>query len=201
MTFDMSSRDVPEPFIRLALDEFKKRGGKTIVELGCMRQPMVHKPLECTDTCLSRCDGHSTAIFDAVEGAEFHSVDISQKSCDIARAHLKHTPHENIFCMDAIAFLKECLFEIDLLYLDAWDVDLPDSAEKHLEAYLAAQHCIHDNTIILIDDTDVYWDGIEFHPVFSDHGGKGRLVIPHMIEDGWEVKFKGRQTMLVKINK
>ena len=198
MTFDMNTRDTPQSYIRKALEQFKANGGKTIVELGCMRQPMNHPPLECTDDCGSRCDGHSTAIFDSV-GVILNSADISQAACDCAKLHT-FSPRTTIWCMDAIKYLKTSPAKIDLLYLDAWDVDLDDCAEKHLEAYEAAKEMLHDKSIVLIDDTDVVWDGGEFHPVFGEttHAGKGRLVVPAMIKDGWEVKFTGRQTMLVR---
>jgi len=198
MTFKMETRDIPEPYIRKALEQFKANGGKTIVELGCMRQPMNHPPLECTDDCGSRCDGHSTAIFDSV-GVILNSVDISRAACDCAEAHT-FSSKTNIWCMDAIRFLKNYPGMIDLLYLDAWDVDLDDCAERHLEAYETAKNLLHKTSIVLIDDTDVVWFDGEFHPVFGEttHAGKGELVVPAMIKDGWEVAFTGRQTMLVR---
>jgi len=198
MSFDMNTRDIPESYIRKALEKFKESGGQTIVELGCMRQPMDHAILKCSEKCNSRCDGHSTAIFDSV-GVVFVSVDISEAACKCARAHVWH-PSTTIKCMDAIEYLKKCPIKIDLLYLDAWDVDLDDCAEKHLEAYEVGKHLLHDKSIVLIDDTDVVWFEGEFHPVFSKdaYAGKGELVVPAMIKDGWKVAFTGRQTMLVK---
>ncbi len=52
-------------------------------------------------------------------------------------------------------------------------------------------------SIILIDDTDV--ERINEQVVFSNGiSGKGKLVIPQAIKDGYNVIFSGRQTLLSK---
>ena len=43
----------------------------------------------------------------------------------------------HVYTADGIWFLNKFDRTIDLLYLDAWDVEL-DFAQKHLEAYRAA---------------------------------------------------------------
>jgi hypothetical protein len=59
-------------------------------------------------------------------------------------------------------------------------------AEKHLEAYRAALPRLARTCVVLIDDTDIL------------NGGKGRLVIPQMIRDGFELITWGRQALLVR---
>jgi len=194
---DLSKRDTPESYIRMALEEFKRRGLHTILELGCIRVPVAHAAFKCSLSCPTRCDGHSTLLFDSVLQAELISVDISEKACNIARKHLNYTPQKNIICMDAIEYLKKRNHKIDLLYLDAWDANLKDSAEKHLEAYQAAKKNLHDQSIVLIDDTDVRWTDDGFQPAENGIDGKGRLLIPKMEQEGWNIIFTGRQTMLV----
>jgi hypothetical protein len=86
---------------------------------------------------------------------------------------------------------------IDLLFLDAWDVNLEGSAERHLEAFKAAEQNLHEQSLVLIDDTDV--DLVEDILVFADGvSGKGKLVIPYAVNRGWKVVFSGRQTLLSK---
>jgi len=195
---DMDSRDIPELYIKKAIEEFKNRKGKYILELGCMRSDAFHPPFECHDNCKSRCDGHSTMLFDSVINSEFISVDISKNSCSCALRHIKYHNPDCVKNMDAIEYLKSRNEPIDLLYLDAWDTDLKDSAEKHLEAYKIAKKNLHEKSIVLIDDTDVIWRDNEFHFAESGLSGKGRLVIPEMQNDGWKIDFGGRQTMLTR---
>jgi hypothetical protein len=87
---------------------------------------------------------------------------------------------------------------IDLLFLDAWDIDTPGYAEKHLEAYRAAEDKLATRHLLLIDDTDVdYIDGrLQFVDVAV--AGKGRLLVPELLDRGYELVRTGRQTLLAK---
>ena len=88
---------------------------------------------------------------------------------------------------EGVLAIKEFPKQIDLLYLDAWDV-IPgtDYKEKHLEAFQAAEEKLHDNSVILIDD--------------MEHGenGKGGLVIPYALTKGWKRMDIGKQAILYK---
>jgi hypothetical protein len=76
---------------------------------------------------------------------------------------------------------------IDFLYLDAWDVVKgTDYAHKHLLAYQAALPRLSATCIVQIDDTDIM------------NGGKGRLAIPQLIRDGFQLITWGRQAILVR---
>jgi hypothetical protein len=126
-------------------------------------------------------------LFWADTGAEVFSIDIDPNSALILSAYGAQYPNLHVQTRDGIEFLYELDAEIDLLYLDAWDVIAgTDYAEKHLEAYFAARDNLAESALILIDDTDIMF------------GGKGRLAIPQMIADGFSVLTGGRQTMLVR---
>ncbi len=119
--------------------------------------------------------------------AQVYSVDISASNTKMTKEICKEFKNLTAVTEDGVKFLKSFNKSIDLLFLDAWDA-VPGTryAESHLEAYLAAKPKLHDKSLILIDDTDI------------DNGGKGRLVIPQAIKDGYKIIFSGRQTLLAK---
>ena len=190
------TREFPAPSILKTLEMFKDRNGGTIVEIGGCRMPLTH-PLDQLDRncCL---DGHSTAYWTK----EHHTVSIDIDSQVIANTiqivhNLRQAENLVVMCLDGIEYLRNRSTQIDLLFLDAWDVNLPNSAEEHLKAFQAAENILHDQSLVLIDDTDV--DCIDGQLVFSEGiSGKGKLVIPYAIEKGWHIVFSGRQTLLSK---
>ena len=100
------------------------------------------------------------------------------------------TPTLNIFTYDGIDYLSEYNQDpIDLLFLDAWDV-VPgtDYAEKHLKAYFAVKSKLANQCFLVIDDTDV------------GSGGKGRLLIPILLQENWIILYKGRHTVFYRGN-
>lgn len=177
-------RECPTEYLKKAVDQFKSRNGKVIVEIGTMRAVLSH-PID-SGHCKGCMDGHSTMWW-AMTGAEVYSVDISKESIDLTCRTCENFKNVHAVVQDGIEFLKSFNQPIDLLFLDAWDViDGTPYAEKHLEAYLAAKPHLHEASLILIDDTDI------------KECGKGRLVIPQAIKDGYKVIFSGRQTLLAK---
>jgi hypothetical protein len=186
LTFEEQTnvRGKPRPYLDVATALVRDCGLRTVVEIGGMRQPMTHALSEFDPVCCN--DGHST-LFWAATGAEVFSIDIDPQSALILSTYGAKYPNLHVQTRDGIAFLNELDAEIDLLYLDAWDVVAgTDYAEKHREAYFAARDNLAESALILIDDTDIMF------------GGKGRLAIPHMITDGFSVLTGGRQTMLVR---
>lgn len=180
------NRDYPDPYIKKAIKLFNHRKGKIIVEIGSMRCQISH-PIG-KGLCGGCMDGHST-IWWATTGAKVYSVDISKQNIELVSKICKELKFKNIHAVnqDGIDFLKSFKQPIDLLFLDAWDVEEGTPfAEKHLEAYLEAKKNLHAKTLILIDDTDV------------KDCGKGKLVIPEAIKDGYIIIFSGRQTLLAK---
>ena len=95
----------------------------------------------------------------------------------------------NVYNGDGIKFLKDFKGTIDLLFLDAWDVHYGSPyAEKHLEAYEVAKDKLSKKHIISIDDTDIA------------NGGKGKLLIPHLLNNNYKLIVSGRQTMLTNFD-
>jgi hypothetical protein len=181
---EQMERGKPKAYLEAVIELFAAIGGKTIVEIGCMRQPMNHPISELHPVCCN--DGHST-YFWCTTGAQVFSVDIDSKAVKIAKKSIREFKNGKVLCKDGLQFLKKFKSKIDLLFLDAWDV-LPGTqyAENHLLAYLAAKDKLSDQNIISIDDTDIC------------NGGKGRLLLPVLKAEGYEVLVSGRQTIALK---
>lgn len=197
MKYNPQVREFPAPSILKTLEIMKERNLQTVVEIGGCRMPLRH-PLDelDRDCCL---DGHSTAYW--TKDFQTVSVDIDRNvTANTIRIceNLGQKPNLLALTTDGVEYLSGIRTgEIDLLFLDAWDVNLPNSAEEHLRAFQAAERLLHQWSLVLIDDTDV--DCVDGELVFSDGvSGKGKLVIPYAIENGWHVVFSGRQTLLSK---
>jgi len=179
-----AEREFPRLYIEHALARF---GGpppvRTIVELGSLRHALTHDlgidlQAEC---CLY---GHST-IHWARSGHRVFTVDIDPLTSELTRQICMGYCNVTIATGDGIKFLENFEGTIDLLYMDAWDV-VPGTpfAEKHLEAFEVALPKLGAGHMILIDDTDIA------------EGGKGRLLVPRLLELGYTLVTSGRQTLL-----
>jgi len=178
-------RGKPRPYILSAIELLAKMHGKSIVEVGCMRQPLTHSLDAFDPVCCN--DGHSTAFWGRT-GLAVHTVDIEPAHCAITAQACRAYPNVQVSCGDGVEFLQNFKGTIDLLYLDAWDaVEGIPYAERHLEAYQAAREKLSPSSIVLIDDTDIAF------------GGKGRLAVPVIIRDGFDLLLGGRQTMLLRV--
>jgi hypothetical protein len=177
-------RAKPRPYLLSAIELLDALGSPNIVEIGCMRLPLRHRLDEFDPVCCN--DGHST-MFWASTGHPVWSVDIDMRACQLAAGYVHGYTNVTVLCGDGVRFLQKFEHPIGLLYLDGWDV-IPgtDYAEQHLAAYQAARPKLATPSIVLIDDTDLLM------------GGKGRLVLPAAIRDGYELVALGRQTMLLK---
>ena len=177
-------RGKPKKYFESTIELFKALGGKNIVEIGCMRAPLRHPIAELHSDCCN--DGHST-YFWSLSGANVESVDICPNAVRIARESCKEFKNRKITRGDGIKFLEYFTSRIDLLFLDAWDVDDNTAyAENHLTAYLKAKPRLNKTNIIAIDDTDI------------GKGGKGRYLVPVLMDDGYQILVKGRQTIALK---
>ena len=198
---DQSIRKRPYIFIKQALDKISNVSHKIIVEIGSMRKPCDHDLDDYSQECCN--DGHSSLLL-ARGSDEFHTVDINMECSKLTRSELKKYnlwSKSNVYCGDGIKFLENFDKKINLLYLDAWDVEFPNHAEKHLEAFKIAESKLSENAVILIDDTDIGFSAERgFHNDEECLGGKGRLLIPFLLETGkFEMLFKGRQTCFLKL--
>jgi hypothetical protein len=198
-----SIRNYPAPWISKTIELLKIIEGKVVVEIGSTRRELTPNcinyysnsvELESKDAPPCCQDGHST-YFWAREGFETYTVDIDT-SC-IAQLqnqyehHIKTPIPENLhICIpqDGIEFLKNFDKKIDLLFLDGWDKGTDQYAEKHLEAFLAAQDKLAELHIISIDDTDFN----------TESAGKDKLLTPYLLENGYIKVIWGRQTVFIK---
>ena len=203
---DMAAREKPLRYIKDAigiLNESKASFKVDILEIGCMRGAMTHDI--DNELCFGCCDGHSTYLWGRT-GKNVVSVDVCSRNLAMAQRMCAGFNNIQFVLSDATdygSYLRthmDCAeFRIGLLFLDAWDVETPLSAEKHLEFYEILRP-LNNDCLILIDDTDLYYDQ-EKKEYFADPeglSGKGRLLIPRLKEDGYEVLFTGRQTLLRK---
>ena len=180
----LEQRGKPLPYLQVTTQLMREFSFKTVVEVGSMRKPLKHGLDEFVPECCN--EGHSTLYF-AETGAEVFTVDVNPKCAEQLAPFTRKYRNLHVYTADGIWFLKKFDQPIDLLYLDAWDI-VPslDYAEKHLGAYRAAIPHLASTCLVLIDDTDMA------------NGGKGRLAIPQMIRDGFELVTWGRQAMLVR---
>jgi len=156
-----------------ALEYFRIRNGRLIVEIGSIRQRG-----NLTG------DGYSTVAW-AQHAKSIYSVDIDPAATALTIEETLEFRNVVAVTQDGIEFLASFCEPIDLLYLDAWDAFLPGSQENHLKAYLAARKNLHPLSLILIDDTDL------------GQYSKGRLVVPRALEDGLSILFaEQNQTLL-----
>lgn len=193
-------RKRPYLFIKQALSLLPNDTNKVIVEIGSMRKPCSHDINEYNHECCN--DGHSSILL-AEAANEFHTVDINMDCSKLTRTELKKLNlwnKSNVYCGDGITFLKKFDKKIDFLYLDAWDVEFNNHAEMHLEAFKVAEPKLNNISVILIDDTDVGFTPEKgFHNDEESLGGKGRLLIPFLLEkNNYKMIFKGRQTCFIK---
>jgi hypothetical protein len=193
---DWDARKKPYPMLTGAIDLLHKINGEVVVEIGSMRTPIDGNVYDFDFK--SSMEGHSSLLF-AISSQEFHTVDIDMDVSKTAFKILKklNTKNWNVYNGDGIKFLKEFKNKIDLLFLDAWDVGTQDYAENHLKAYEAAKPHLSKQHIILIDDTDIGQTPERgMHIDEECMGGKGKILIPFLLKNGYKVQFKGRQTCL-----
>ena len=200
-----SIRNYPAPWIIKTIELLKIINGKTIVEIGSTRRELTQRcisyydnsmDLESKDAPPCCQDGHST-YFWAREGFDTYTVDIDENCVEQIKNqyeyHIKEPIPNNLhICIpqDGVQFLKDFDKKIDLLYLDGWDRGTHNYAEKHLEAFLAAQDKLSENHIISIDDTDFN----------TEASGKDKFLTPHLFENGYIKVLWGRQNIYIKLN-
>jgi len=188
-------RKSPSEGLKKAISHVRSIGGKVIVELGSMRQPCGHPdPLDCPPDCPGVNEGHSTLAF-ARTGLQVYTVDIARGAYRIANAMSAEYPNLHAFCMDGLTWLRKRSGKIDLLYLDAWDVDLPDSADRHYEAYEIGRRKLSPGGMIIVDDIDVEYDGEKFVPSYGIGGKAGKIAVSAVV-DGYTVSDNGRHLFL-----
>ena len=179
-------RGKPIKYLNETINLFNEMDGKIILEIGSCRCKMAHTIDKFDPNCCN--DGHSTYFWKNKTNADVYTVDIDN-NCKQIIDNDNRLDGVNAYTQDAIEFSKTFDKTIDLLFLDAWDVT-PEYpyAEKHLELYETIKTKLSENCLILIDDTD------------SLNGGKGMQLFVKLINDGYDILIKGRQTLFKKSN-
>lgn len=150
-----------------------------VVETGCLRLPGNWEG-----------DGQSTFMFDALVracGGTLFSIDVTHECIDTARKACSSATqlleNDSVSALNALAQVSSR--QIDLLYLDSFDLDpknpLP-SAIHHALELTAARPLIGSGTVICIDDYGI-----------GSTGGKGMIVDKFLAAIRAKVLYSGYQ--------
>lgn len=137
-------------------------------------------------------DGGSTIIFGTVAkdlGAEFYSVDNKQEHIKVARSLVGDLPVEFIES-DSVVFLSNFNRPISMLYLDSRDYVPGDelmSQLHHVAEFGAACGKLTEDAVVLVDDCGL------------DNGGKGGLLTPYLLSNGWRLAVRGYQSLFIRV--
>ena len=177
-------RDTLREVLRL-LDQ---RGATTLLETGVARMGLEK----------SKGDGASTIVFGLwakQNDAHLYSVDIDPEATEragVAVNDMDLADNVTLVTSDSVAYLDEFTDAVDFLYLDSYDYHKTDTAiqtasqDHHLKEIKAIEGCLHEDTVILIDDCDM------------PNGGKGKLVIERLTVRGWKVHMSEYQVILTR---
>nr|WP_298999516.1 class I SAM-dependent methyltransferase [uncultured Allomuricauda sp.] len=186
MSFRYDFRKRRDTF-RKSMSLMKEFGAKTILETGTSREGLRG----------AKSNGAATIVFGKwakKNGGFVHSVDISEESVNNAQREVDRQnlqDYVKIHLNDSLVFLKEFEEPVDFLYLDSYDYSSDvktqkESQEHHLEEFKRIESRLHEKSIVLIDDCDL------------PNGGKGKLVIEYMLQNGWRVLIESYQVLLVR---
>lgn len=160
-----------------------EKGGAAMYEFGSTRNELNMK------------DGNSTpflAWLAHVTMKPFVSIDINPETRIIANNICEHylPTCQPAFTQDAIIAAQRIREPLSLIYLDAWDYsgDLQLSVDKHLELFKLCEPHLEPHALVMIDDV-LNLDNYE---------GKGRLVIPYLLEKGYTFLAKDYCCLLQK---
>lgn len=127
-------------------------------------------------------------LFARATGGHVESIDLDARHCEFSRrwtadfgAHVTITHSRGD---EGIAARHE---PIDVLYLDSCDTEHPQHQEVCLQELQAALPRLHDDSLILIDDSPTH---------AGQRVGKGGQAIPWLIDHGWRVLYDGYQVLL-----
>jgi hypothetical protein len=155
---------------RLLLNQ--KRTNFSIVETGTLRTP---------DNWV---DGQSARLFTEFvdqHGGHVRSVDIDADACQAARDHIK-SKNFSVANSDSVTWLTQRtdLDQVDLFYLDSWDVDWNNdtaSAEHHLREFQAIESYLKPGCVVALDDNSRWSNNY-------CRTGKGRRVVEYLYDQG-----------------
>ena len=179
-------RSAPALSLSVAVRLFDYLDCKTIFELGSGLQ--------------GEMSGNSCLHWIQTGASSILCCDLEQQRLDSIFDHLSShqpasLPRFTFLNLDGIQWLEESNLSIDLLYLDFWAPDPPQSVfgtgreNAYASAYESSRANLADESIVLIDDTDHVppW--------------KHTKVISIARSDGFVPIWTGRQTCLVRSNR
>ena len=156
-----------------------------IVETGCIRN---------TSDEFRFGDGWSTLNWEYYcnnTNSKLYVVDINAEHINTSKQIVPESELVNYYESDSVEFLKGFDKKIDLLFLDSFDYwgdeeNIKACHNHSLNELKAAWDKLNEHCFVLIDD------------VFTnDWDGKGKLTIPHLLGNGFElVYFMDRQALL-----
>lgn len=178
----------------------KNKDNYTIVETGCARED---------NNWLG--DGQSTLMFDRFVNyydGQIYTVDLSSEACNYLSK--KVSKKTNINCGDSVSFLKQLsnnkYLDIDLLYLDSYDLDWNNShpsALHHLKELTAIMPILQKGTLIVVNDSfrnvatipTIDSNGKVVQTVIRDLGisGKGKYLAEFFQNIGCQIVIEGYQ--------
>ena len=155
---------------RLLLNQ--KSTNFSIIETGTLRNPN------------NLVDGQSARLFTEfvdLQGGQVRSVDIDPVACSNARQHIV-SDRFSVTASDSVAWLAQQtdLEQVDLFYLDSWDVDWGNdtaSADHHLKEFQIIKPYLHAGTVVAIDDNSRWINS-------DQRTGKGRRVVEYLQDQG-----------------
>lgn len=158
-----------------------------IVETGCIRNTTEESRFG---------DGWSTLNwewFAKLTNSSVYVVDIDENHLEKAKEVVPESEYVTYKTQDSVEFLKNFHRKIDFLFLDSYDYcgdeeNVRKCHEHQLNEVKAVWDKLNDRCLILIDD------------VFNEQwNGKGKLSIPYLLENGFEVlHFIDNQVLLIR---
>lgn len=149
-----------------------KRADFNIIETGTLRTPG------------NWMDGQSARLFAEfvdLYGGQVRSVDIDSVACEASRNSIT-SPNFTVTLSDSVSWLETLtdLDQVDLFYLDSYDVDWNDdtaSAEHHLKEFQVIEPHIKPGAVVVIDDNSRWVNN-------NRRTGKGRAVVEYLEAKG-----------------
>ena len=179
------------------------------------------QPLTILESGIASFGTNSTYLFNEYVrkyGGRFWSVDINPALVNQHRGNM--CPATQLVAQDSVQFFKNWVQEnpglaANVIYLDSYDLDFHNprpSGQHGFNEYAALKPAIHEDTLLLIDDTPVnpYWldtrgqlykDMLPFYAKHKMMPGKGMYVVPYvkpteadMLLHNYQVLYKFKQT-------
>lgn len=158
----------------------------TIVETGCIRNTTEESKLG---------DGWSTLNWDYYAkrtDSKVYVVDIDENHLVKSKEVVPPSQYVSYTKDDSINYLKNFSEKIDLLFLDSYDYcgdeeNIRKCHEHSLNEILAAWDKLNEKCFVLIDD------------IFNNEWeGKGKLSVPYLLNNGFEVVYYKDSQVLLK---